>query len=90
VSNKRRSTRNRRFAVQVLASLTCRPTHEWTASELAFHSGMHPNSVSIAIVELLNHGAIEQIPGEPKRYRLTDKDLSETVDAGQRAHRRAI
>jgi hypothetical protein len=78
VGNKRRSTRNRRFAVQVLASLTCRPTHEWTASELAFHSGMHANSVGIAIVELLGHDSIEQVPGDPRKYRLIDKDDSET------------
>lgn len=75
----RRTSRNRRFAVQALASLTCRPKHEWTTSELAFHAGMHPNSVGIAIKELLEAGGVEKIPGEPKRYRLVDKDDSETA-----------
>lgn len=71
MGNKRRSTRNRRFAVQVLASLTCRPYHEWTCSEIAFHSGMHPNSVGIGVKELLDSNGVEQIPGEPNKYKLT-------------------
>jgi hypothetical protein len=39
---------------------------------------MHANSVGIAIVELLNHDSIEQVPGDPRKYRLIDKDDSET------------